>query len=79
MVVVNDFDEGLHFAALGLPGLRHAAGDLQRVALDASDEGMREGVLFATVVLRLDDDDFLACVTAAGDDGLLVWLDWMVV
>ena len=72
MVVVDDLDEGLHFAALVLAGLGHSAGDLERVAFDAGDEGVREGVLFAPVVLRLDDDDFLACVAAAGDDGLWI-------
>jgi hypothetical protein len=45
---------------------------LERVAFDADDEGVREGVLFAAVVLGLDDDDFLAGIAAAGDDGL--WL-----
>jgi hypothetical protein len=43
---------------------------LERVALDAGDEGMREGVLLGAVVLGLDDDDLLAGVAAAGDDGL---------
>lgn len=32
---------------------------------------MREGVLLAATVLRLDDDNFLACVAATGDDGLV--------
>ncbi len=71
MVVVDGLDEGLDLAALGLAGLGHAAGDLQGVALDAGDEGVREGVLLRAVVLGLDDDDFLACVAAARDDGLL--------
>ena len=70
MVVVDDFDEGLHFAALVLAGLGHSAGHLERVAFDAGDEGVWEGVLFAAVVLRLDDDDLFACVAATGDDGL---------
>ena len=70
MVVVDDLDEGLHFAALGLTGFGHAAGHLEWVAFDASDKGVRERVLFAAVVLRLDDDDFFACVAAARDDGL---------
>ena len=70
MVVVDDFDERLDLAALVLAGLGHSAGDLERVAVDAGDEGVREGVLFAAVVLGLDDNDFLACVAAARDDGL---------
>ena len=72
MVVVNDFDERLHFAALVLAGFRHAAGYGEGIAIDASYEGVREGMLFAAVVLRLDYDDFLACVAAAGYDGLVL-------
>ena len=75
MVVVDDFDEGLHFAALVLSGLAHAAGDGKRVAFDAGDEGVWERVLFATIILRLDDDDFLSCVATAGNDGLDLMLD----
>lgn len=70
MVVVNDFDEWLDFAALILAGLRHAAGDLEWVAFDAGDECVWEWMLFAAGILWLDDDDFLACVAAARDDGL---------
>ena len=40
-----------------------------RVALDASDEGVRERVRFCAVVLGLDDYDFLAGVAASADDG----------
>ena len=72
MVVVDDFDERLDLAALVLAGFGHSAGDLERVAFDAGDEGVREWVFFAAVVLGLDDDDFLAGVAAAGDDGLEV-------
>lgn len=70
VVVVDDLDEWLHLAALCLAGLGHAAGDLLRVSLDAGDEGVREGVGLATVVLRLDDDNLLSCVASTGDDGL---------
>ena len=72
MVVVDDLDERLDLATLVLAGFRYSAGHLQRVAFDAGDEGVREGVLFAAVVLGLDDDDFFAGVAAARDDGL--WL-----
>ena len=70
MVVVDDLDERLHLAALRLAGLGHAAGDLLWVALDSGDESVREGVGLAAIVLRLDDDDLLSCVTSTGDDGL---------
>ena len=74
MVVVDDFDEGLHFAAAVLPVFGHAARDGERVSVDAGYDGVGEGVLFAAVVLWLDYDDFFACVAAAGDDGLLILL-----
>ena len=70
MVVVDDLDEGLHLAALGLTGLGHAARDLRGVAFDAGYECVGEGVLFAAVVLGLDDDDLLAGVASARDNGL---------
>ena len=70
MVVVDDLDEWLHLRALVLAGLGHAASDLLGVSLDAGDEGVREGVLLAAVVLRLDDDDLLSGVATARDDGL---------
>ena len=52
MVVVDNLDKGLHLAALAGAGFRHAAGDLGWVAFDAGDDGVREGVLLAAVVLR---------------------------
>ena len=70
MIVVDDLDERLHFAALVLSGFRHAACDLERIPFDAGDECVWEGMCFAAVVLRLENDNFLACVAAAGDDGL---------
>lgn len=57
MVVVNDLDERLDLAALGLAGLGHAAGYLQWVALDAGYQGVRVWVRFVASVLRLDDHD----------------------
>lgn len=71
VIVVDDLDERLDLAALGLAGLAHALGDLQRVALDAGNDGVGERVLLAAVVLRLDDDNLLAGVASAGDDGLI--------
>ena len=81
VVVVDDLDEGLDLAALGLAGLGHTAGDLQRVALDAGYEGVGEGVLLAAVVLRCDDDDFLAGIASARDDGLFNgrWLEGVLI
>lgn len=70
MVVVDDLDERLDLAALGLAALGHAAGDVERVAIDTGNNRMREWVLLAAVVLRLDNDDLLTGVTTTRDDGL---------
>jgi hypothetical protein len=44
VVVVDDLNERLDLAALGLAGLGHALGDGGRVTLDAGDNGVGEGV-----------------------------------
>tara|TARA_R110002003_G_scaffold104_23_gene8362 strand:- start:8751 stop:8933 length:183 start_codon:yes stop_codon:yes gene_type:complete len=49
---VDLLDKRLDLALLGLLGLRHAAGDLGWVALDAGDEGVGEGVRLGAVVER---------------------------
>ena len=57
MVVVDDLDERLDAAALLDRLLTHAAGDLEGVALDTGDDGVREGVGLGASVVRLDNDD----------------------
>lgn len=57
MVVVDDLDERLDLAALRLAGLRHSAGDLGGVALDAGDQGVRVRVRLVASILGLDDDN----------------------
>lgn len=57
VIVVNHLDEGLDLGSLFLAGLGHAAGDLGRVALDASNDGVAELVSLVAAVDRLDDDD----------------------
>ena len=57
MVVVDGLDKGLDLAAFLLARLGHAAGDGKRVALDAGDEGVGEGVGFGAGVNGLDYDD----------------------
>jgi hypothetical protein len=47
---VDLLDERLDLALLVLLVFRHAAGDLGGVALDAGDEGVREGVRLGAVV-----------------------------
>lgn len=70
VVVVDDLDEGLDLRALGLAGLGHALGDVGRVALDAGDNGVGEGVSLGAVVDGHEEDDLLAGVASTGDDGL---------
>ena len=70
VVVVDDLDEGLDLAALGGAGLGHALGDGARVALDAGDDGVGEGVALGTVVDGHEEDNLLASVASTGDDGL---------
>lgn len=65
---VDLLDEWLDFALLGLLRFRHATGDLGWVALDAGDEGVREGVRLGAVVEGRNDHAFLAGVAAPGDD-----------
>lgn len=72
VVVVDDLDEGLDLGALGLAGLGHALGDVGRVALDAGDDGVGEGVSLGAVVDGHEEDDLLAGVASTGDDGLFL-------
>lgn len=55
MVVVDNLDERLDLAALGLAILRHAAGDLRWVTLNTGDEGVRVWVGLVASVLGLND------------------------
>lgn len=65
---VDLLDEGLDLALLVLLLLRHAAGDLGGVALDAGDEGVREGMRLGAVVEGGNDHALLAGIAAPGDD-----------
>lgn len=62
MVVVDDLDEWLDLAALGLASLRHTAGDGKWVALDTGDQGVRVWVRLVASILGLDDHD-LVCLS----------------
>ena len=59
MVVVDGLDKRLDLGALLLARLRHAPCDLGGVSLDASYQGVAEGVCLVTAVDGLDDDDLL--------------------
>jgi hypothetical protein len=60
VVVVDDLDERLDLAALGLAVLRHTAGDLLGVTLDTGDQRVGVGVSLSSGILGLDDDDLEA-------------------
>ena len=57
VVVVNNLDEWLDLASLGLAGLRHTAGDLRWVTLDTSDDCVRVWVGLVSSILGLNDHD----------------------
>jgi len=57
VVVVDDLDEWLNLASLGLAGFRHTAGDLRWVALDTGDQGVWVWVRLASSILGLNDHD----------------------
>jgi len=69
VVVVDDLDEWLDLAALGLAGLGHTAGDLRGVTLDASDQCVRVWVRLVSGILWLNNYDLLSGISATGDDG----------
>lgn len=65
----TDLDKGLYSASpLYLLGA-HAAGDFSRVTLDASNDRVGVGTLLGSLIKLLDNNDFLACLTALQDDG----------
>lgn len=57
MVVVDDLDERLDLGALLHLGLRHTAGNLLGVALNAGNESVGEAVGLGATVDRCDDDN----------------------
>lgn len=57
MVVVDDLDKRLNLGALRNLRLRHAASNLLRVTLDASDESVGEAVSLGATINRRDDDN----------------------
>jgi hypothetical protein len=65
---VDLLDKRLDLALLGLLVLRHAAGDLGWVALDAGDEGVGEGMRLGAVVEGRNDHTLLSGIATPGDD-----------
>ena len=57
VVVVDNLDEWLDFATLGLSGLRHTAGDLRGVTLNTGDDCVRVWVGLVSGILGLDNHD----------------------
>lgn len=65
---VDLLNERLDLALLGLLVLRHAAGDLGWVALDAGDEGVGKWVRLGAVVEGRNDHALLAGIATPGDN-----------
>ncbi len=62
MVIVDNLDEWLDLASLGLTCLGHTAGDLGGVALNAGDQCVWVWVRLVSSVLGLDDHDLSFCL-----------------
>ena len=62
-------DERLDLAPLRELLRTHALGDLQWVALDASNDSVGVGALLGALIELLDDNDLLARLTAGQNDG----------
>jgi hypothetical protein len=69
MIVVDQFDEWLHFASLGNSLLSHSRGNFARIALDSSYKSMAERVYFGSIVVWFQDDSLAASIAATGDEG----------
>lgn len=69
VVVVDGLDKRLDLGSSGnlLSGM--LLGNLQRVSLDTSNNGMTKGVGLGTVVVGLDDNNLLTGESTSGDDG----------
>ena len=71
MVVVHGLDEGLDAGALGDLLLGHGLGDLKRIAVDTSKDGVRVLSLLGAFIEVLDDDSLSAGVSALENDNNL--------
>ena len=69
MIVVDCLDHGLDLRAFLLACSRHAACYLGGIAFNACNQSVWKGVSLRAGVERLDDDNFLARVSAPSDDG----------
>jgi hypothetical protein len=68
MIVIDHLDERLYFASLGDTFLAHSRGDFARVTLDASDQGVAEGMHLCAVVVGLEDHGLAARIATSGDE-----------
>ena len=64
MIVIDDLDKRLDFAASLLPLFRHAAGHLCRIAFDASDESVRESMSLGACIKCVYYDDLEYTISA---------------
>lgn len=69
VVEVDDLDERLDLGSVRDLLGAVLAGDLERVALNAGNEGVAEGVRLRALLVGLDDHNLLTGVLAAGDNG----------
>lgn len=68
MIVIDHLDERLYFASLGDTFLAHSRGDFAGVTLDASDQGVAEGMHLCAVVVGLEDHGLAAGIATSGDE-----------
>ena len=64
-------DERFNLAPLGQLLRSHPFCHLQRVTLDTSNDGMREGPVFGAFVVLFDNNDLLSGLTSLEDDSNL--------
>lgn len=69
MVEVDNLNEGLNLGSLGNLLSVVSLGDLKRVSLNTSNQGVSEGVRLGAIIVGLDDDNLLTSETAADNDG----------
>ena len=74
MVVVHVFQERLDLAALRQTLFAHSSVDLHRGSLNTGDQSVREFLAVSALVVLVDDDGFLACLSAGEDDADSAWL-----
>lgn len=68
VVVVYNLDKRLNLSSLGNFLSTHGLGYLQRLSLDTGDNGVWERVRLGTLIVWLNNDNFLTSVTSTDND-----------